>query len=442
MNEVILPPSPNSRKSSILACADDGTVCWGAKKIIVVAKPDKEYGSMNYFFIHEADTKIVTTLAFLPISKDGILRLVSGGDNVLRIWNLNNFTKEQENRELDESDSVVAVDCFKQNAHLIACVSKSQYLIIWNILLNSTKLINLGEVRATCLSCCPHNSYIVSIGTRCGLIYVVDIQGSDMPCGELVSWEYSVEVKKVTSNLIHNKHSKLIYCIAALVDNTYETNENGQVENLRTTNNIKSIWTVSRDNQIICCNLTNNQTCFDYIITSQKGYASCLDTSPIDTTQIAMGVSDLFVRRWDFSKTHETTFIPQMLNMGRLGEASALAWHPEKPNILAFGTYTGYIGVFDIDSENSFTSYMYYRNDVVHSIGWGPAPDIHDFALYACVNKKLIYYNREKINDALTSVKTKNCTEFNWKSDKSLLAVGFSDGVVPQCMYYANPLEF
>lgn len=102
MTEVILPPSPNSYFSSILACANDGTVSWGARNAIVVAKPDKESGSLNYSFIDRAHIDRVTTLAFSPENKDGILRLVSGGDNnVVRIWNLNNLKSEQENRELD-----------------------------------------------------------------------------------------------------------------------------------------------------------------------------------------------------------------------------------------------------------------------------------------------------------------------------------------------------
>ncbi|XP_014224156.1 gem-associated protein 5 [Trichogramma pretiosum] len=530
MNEVILPPSPNWYFSSILACANDGTVSWGARNAIVVAKPDEESGSLSYSFIDRAHTDRVTTLAFSPEKKDGILRLVSGGDdNVIKIWNLTNLEKEQENTRLDTTHKVVAVDWSKNNKDLIAYVSESRFLVIWNVKCDTSQVINLGfKVKPTCLSCCPHDSFIVSIGITSGLVYIVDIRGSgtikyklrghdrdivslswcpipvnvleedkstreyllasgskdrqifiwkagtdgrnqlqlsfptaplettshkskvnsssgnftsifwlkptillsSLPWGELVSWDLSGNVKKRTPELIHAKHSKGIFAIAAPVYNTKETNENGQVENWRTANDIKSIWTVSQDRQIICCNLINNQTCFDYIITSQGGFVYCLDASPIDTNQIAFGVGDSAIRVWNLSEPNKNILQPQILWEQIKGKVRSLAWHPEKENILAFATNEGRVGTFDIYSKKPPTLYKQYHRHVVYTIGWGPAPDVNGFALYSCGDNELVYYNPEKNNDVPTSVKTKDCTEFCWKSDKSLLAIGFSDGSI------------
>lgn len=64
---------------------------------------------------------------------------------------------------------------------------------------------------------------------------------SSLPWGELVSWDLSGNVKKRTPELIHAKHSNFIYCIATPVDNTNETNENGQIKNLRTANNMYAL---------------------------------------------------------------------------------------------------------------------------------------------------------------------------------------------------------
>lgn len=39
MNELVVPPSPNWYSSSILACAPDNTVIYGARQSIVIIKP-------------------------------------------------------------------------------------------------------------------------------------------------------------------------------------------------------------------------------------------------------------------------------------------------------------------------------------------------------------------------------------------------------------------
>jgi len=37
----------------------------------------------------------------------------------------------------------------------------------------TSKIISLGKLTATCLACCPHDSYLVAVGTKSGLIYIV-----------------------------------------------------------------------------------------------------------------------------------------------------------------------------------------------------------------------------------------------------------------------------
>lgn len=94
MNEVTLPPSPNWYLNSIFACSKDGTIAWGARNAIVIAKRQKESKILNYSIIKDAHTDRVTSLAFSPqYGQEDKNLLVSGGDEfTVRIWNLDNLS--------------------------------------------------------------------------------------------------------------------------------------------------------------------------------------------------------------------------------------------------------------------------------------------------------------------------------------------------------------
>lgn len=103
MNEVTLPPSPNWYLSSILACASDGTVAWGARNSIVIAKAKDDSKKLGYSIIDRAHSARVTSIAFSPKNKeDSSYRLLSGGDdNIIKIWNLQDLSLELKNSTLD-----------------------------------------------------------------------------------------------------------------------------------------------------------------------------------------------------------------------------------------------------------------------------------------------------------------------------------------------------
>jgi gem associated protein 5 len=112
---------------------------------------------------------------------------------------------------IQENNKVIAVDWSKHNPNLVCFISESGLLITWNIDYNISKLITLGKLTATYLSCCPHDSKIVSIGCKNGLIYIVNVSGSgnikyklrghDM---EIVSLSWC----PVPINIFHEKETK------------------------------------------------------------------------------------------------------------------------------------------------------------------------------------------------------------------------------------------
>lgn len=129
-----------------------------------------------------------------------------------------------------------------------------------------------------------------------------------------------------------------------------------------------------------------------------------------------------------------------------------LAWHPEKENLLAFGTNEGRVGVFDANiAAKPPLLYRQYLRHTVYRVGWGPAPNVAGYALYSCGDGELVYYDPNKLYDSKSifindffctkfasqisffSEPTKfnvkrGCLEFAWKSDFSIFAVGFEDG--------------
>lgn len=94
MNEVTLPPSPNWYLNSIFTCSKDGTIAWGARNAIIIAKPRQENKILNYSIIKDAHIDRVTSLAFSPeYGQEDKNLLVSGGDEfTVRIWNLDNLS--------------------------------------------------------------------------------------------------------------------------------------------------------------------------------------------------------------------------------------------------------------------------------------------------------------------------------------------------------------
>ncbi|KAJ8675733.1 hypothetical protein QAD02_011519 [Eretmocerus hayati] len=532
MNEVTLPPSPNWYLSSVLASAKDGTIAWGARNAIVIAKSKNDSKGLEYSIIQRAHPDKVTTLAFSPREQeDSNYQLVSGGDDhAVRIWNLTTLTVEMINTKLEANNKIVGVDWSNPKPNLICFISDKGSLVAWNIDSNSSQLINLGKLTATCLSCCPHNENITAVGCKSGLIFIVDVWGSgtvkyklrghdseivslswcpvplnvlddqssrefllasgakdrniflwkagtdgryqvqislptspvdaghhkgrvsssagnftsvcwleptsllsSSPWGELLLWNLSGNVKrKLTPQLIHSQHGKGLFAITGSVDyNSDEHLESSESENWRSKTDIKAIWTIGQERQVVCCGIVDNEPSIKFAIPTQGGFVYCISACPVDTSQIAFGVGDAMIRLWNLSEPHESTMDLQMLWEKIMGQVRALAWHPEKENLLAFATNEGRVGIFDTNASKPPVLCRQYHRHIIYSLAWGPAPNVNQYALYVCGDGELVYYNPEKLNENPTIVmKKKNCTEFCWKPDYSMVALGFGDGSI------------
>ncbi|XP_071629250.1 gem-associated protein 5 [Temnothorax longispinosus] len=175
MNEVTLPPSPNWYLSNVLACSSRGTVAWGARNFIVIAKP-KEDNVMQYSIIKDYFKDKVTALAFCPKleNSDSPELLICGGDdNKARVWNVDTLELLVEFPFAEGSKLIVGVDWSAKDSNLACAVNSDGLLMYCNIQYQTCKIVPLGKLTATCLACCPHDSGLVAIGTKSGLVYIV-----------------------------------------------------------------------------------------------------------------------------------------------------------------------------------------------------------------------------------------------------------------------------
>lgn len=90
MNEATLPPSPNWYLSNVLVCSFNGTIAWGARNVIVAAKPQENEKSLQYSIIKNAHRDRVTCLAFTPPFEQVNSNLIAstGEDHTIKVWNL------------------------------------------------------------------------------------------------------------------------------------------------------------------------------------------------------------------------------------------------------------------------------------------------------------------------------------------------------------------
>ncbi|XP_036139651.1 gem-associated protein 5 isoform X2 [Monomorium pharaonis] len=175
MNEVTLPPSPNWYLGNVLACSRRGTVAWGARNFVVIGRPN-ENNIMQYSIVKDYFKDKVVTLAFCPKldSPDSPDLLICGGDDS-KVRILNAYTLEliAEFCFANESKLTAGVDWSARDNNLACAVNSDGFLMYCNVRDKTSKIVSLGKLTATCLACCPHDSNLIALGTKSGLVYII-----------------------------------------------------------------------------------------------------------------------------------------------------------------------------------------------------------------------------------------------------------------------------
>ncbi|XP_015123769.1 gem-associated protein 5 [Diachasma alloeum] len=546
MNEVTLPAAPNWYLSTILACARDGTIAWAAKACLIVAKRNsKDNQALNYANIPNIHTDKINSLAFCPdYGQPGRNLLVTGGNDLcIKVWDLDKLEMTASKSFIESEHKVISVDWSKSDPNLICAISTQGSLLTWQYSFNTCQIFHLGKFTATCLSCSPHNPDLIAIGTKSGLIYIVNSHGKiihklrghdyeivslswcptplnifkeDFPKDYLLAsgakdrsiyiWRpatdgrYEVKVSLPSSpqdntthrtklnastftvilwvepgilvansafgellslklnalkgklrpdwRVIHGHHSRAIFSISSYIEPQTRQeikpsdDENWRTEKEEMVSKDREIWTTGQERQVICIVLKEEDDTWriKYSIPTLSGYVYCISPCPLDTSRIAFGVGDGMLRVWNLSEPHKTTFDIITAWQDIKDRVTAIAWHPDKENLLAYGTSEGRVGVYDIFNvaKRPVVFKMHHRK-TIYRLEWGPSASTANpsndktpstYSLYCCGDGELTCFNYDKPQQGPEVLIKKSCTEIAWKPDYSCLAVGHDDGSI------------
>ncbi|XP_060517514.1 gem-associated protein 5-like isoform X2 [Cylas formicarius] len=180
MNKLVIPPSPNWYESGIGACAPDNTLVYGARGDIVVIQPTFLGEPDNVSIIGKAHSQRVISVSLNKNwGKPNKLAATVAEDKIVKVWNLWTLEKKISHDKHLNQEKVAGV-AFAADDRVIS-VSENGVVVVWNVVLNQTReLSNLfdSKVVITCLSTCPHASWLTAFGLKSGLIVITDLRGS------------------------------------------------------------------------------------------------------------------------------------------------------------------------------------------------------------------------------------------------------------------------
>lgn len=102
-------------------------------------------------------------------------------------------------------------------------------------------------------------------------------------------------------------------------------------------------------------------------------WAMCLAPNPMDNSLIAIGAGDGLIRLWRTAakKRYDVRAISNNLRQAKI---AVLAWHPEKENLLGFGTDEGRVGVIDLQAQRKDVTWANHQcRGKIYGLQWGRA---------------------------------------------------------------------
>lgn len=126
------------------------------------------------------------------------------------------------------------------------------------------------------------------------------------------------------------------------------------------------IFTCGHDRTVTAYDLASSSVAFS--LPTNPGWVHCIEASPIEPSLLAYGGGEGLIRVWKTgSKTKRglydvSTFVLKASNSVKV---TALAWHPDRENLLAVGTSEGRIGMLDVSkARNSPMLFSKHRDQV------------------------------------------------------------------------------
>ncbi|XP_031428189.1 gem-associated protein 5 [Clupea harengus] len=252
--------------------------------------------------------------------------------------------------------------------------------------------------------------------------------------GELVLWDLARSEKPkwtlLGASADSQNHNRIVFNLSsAVVEDT------------------ELLISTSMDREIKCWSLSTLECCWS--LPTLGGFVYSLSSSPVASGLLAVGVGDNMIRVWNTITLHRK-YDTKLFWQGIRSKVTALSWHPTKEAHLAFGTDDGKVGIYDVFSNKPPHSSSTYHKKTVYTIAWGPpvpplsfGADKPSSSLYSCGGDGIIFQhdpwklaadasNIDKLICDTNQIKHKLSphTDFNWKPDGKVLAVGNEDGSI------------
>ncbi|KAH9636703.1 hypothetical protein HF086_003251 [Spodoptera exigua] len=192
MNETILIPSPNWFFPSVMAVSSDGWLIYGGpSKSICVCEPQKkdtgliaakEKYQAHVFFVGNSERIVSVDISPEWLEKKSF---VSGAqDGTVKQWFIQKDNdkmkiKDPHCHEFHKTANEDLVGVGYSNATTAISVGAHNNIVKWDLASNVTKVYNhfMKTFRATCMACSPHVSLQVAVGTKQGVVFLIDLHG-------------------------------------------------------------------------------------------------------------------------------------------------------------------------------------------------------------------------------------------------------------------------
>lgn len=184
-----------------------------------------------------------------------------------------------------------------------------------------------------------------------------------------------------------------------------------------------------------------------------------IDYSELDEGKLAIGLGDKLIRIWNTASSNDP-FESIHFWKGIQSQVTMVKWHPTEFGILAFGTDDGRIGLLDI-YQQKLTLFSSYHRAVIYELEWKPSITSDEkigttsskqngsgaaFLLFSCGGDGIVFQSDpalpsqnsidinsfllEKSGNEVNKKTFPKRSDFNWKPDGTVLALGNVDGSI------------
>ena len=181
--------------------------------------------------------------------------------------------------------------------------------------------------------------------------------------GELLEWNLDRLIKCTADGILrstdgnspevqvlHREHNRTLYSINSTGD---------------------SIQTAGQDRSVV--SFSSRYKKLDFNLPTFASWVYALAPNNVDPTIIAAGAGDGQIRIWKTaskSAMFDVNIVWQRLNSAKV---TSLAWHPDKDNIISFGTDEGRVGFVDAFSSRANPIFCDFKHrSTVYNVCWGP----------------------------------------------------------------------